>query len=220
MRIAVTIYVDVVSSWCFWAEPTWLELKRRYAGRVQFDWKIALLDDVALPKSRAQEEWFYRRSGVMNRAAMMLRSDWYEPRLTEYLAPNLVAEAARVLGATDDRVRLALSRATLQTGAPEIREFEVAAAIAARVAGLDRSKLLERAHAPETEQRVRASTAEWRSFNVTQRPTFLLDTEIGDRAIFSGVVALEPIAAALDSMLSDADFYQSYAAHHGDPPAG
>ncbi len=219
VQVSITNYLDVVSSWCFWAEPTWTALKQRYSDRVTFEWKIALIDPAGLPKSRAQEEWFYRRSGLMNRSAFMLRSDWYEPVLPEYLAPNIVAEAARDLGATDDRVRLALSSATLRDGAPRIREMEVAAEIAAKASGIDKNKLLERARSSEIEKRVRASTAEWQSLRVTQRPTFLLDTEIGDRAVFSGVIKFEPIAAALDSMLDDAAFYATHAAHFGEPPA-
>ena len=109
VRISITNYLDVMSSWCFWSQPTWAELKRRYADRVEFDWKISLMDGAGLPKSRAQEEWYYRRSGLMNRSPFMLRSDSYEPVLPEYLAPNLVAEAARDLGIKDDSVRLALS---------------------------------------------------------------------------------------------------------------
>jgi predicted DsbA family dithiol-disulfide isomerase len=54
MTITVTDYLDVVSSWCFWSEPTWVELKRRYDGRVQFQWKIALMDPTGLPTSREQ----------------------------------------------------------------------------------------------------------------------------------------------------------------------
>ena len=41
MPIKVTQYLEVVSSWCFWATPMWAELHSRYAGRVEFDWKIA-----------------------------------------------------------------------------------------------------------------------------------------------------------------------------------
>jgi predicted DsbA family dithiol-disulfide isomerase len=218
VQVCVTNYLDVISSWCFWAEPTWAELKRRYSDRVIFDWKIALMDPAGLPKSRAQEEWFYRRSGLMNRSPFMLRSDWYEPVLPEYLAPNVVAEAARDLGVTDDRVRLALSNAILREGAPNIRELEIAAEIASKASGIERSKLLERAPSAEIEKRVRASTAEWHALKVTQRPTFLIDTAIGDRAIFSGVITLEPIAATLDSMLEDAAFYAVHAAHFGEPP--
>ncbi|HRI15246.1 MAG TPA: hypothetical protein PLX89_19805 [Verrucomicrobiota bacterium] len=52
--LRVTYYLEVVSSWCWWTEPTWTELKARFAGRVEFEWKIALMDETGLPKSRAQ----------------------------------------------------------------------------------------------------------------------------------------------------------------------
>ena len=41
MRIKVTLYLEVISSWCFWALPAWTELQKRYAGSVEFSWKIA-----------------------------------------------------------------------------------------------------------------------------------------------------------------------------------
>jgi predicted DsbA family dithiol-disulfide isomerase len=219
VRIFITNYLDVMSSWCFWSQPTWAELKRRYADRVEFDWKIALMDGAGLPKSRAQEEWYYRRSGLMNRSPFMLRSDSYEPVLPEYLAPNLVAEASRDLGIKDDSVRLALSNAILREGSKAIRDVDVAAGIGARAGGLEKGKLLERAKLPEIEKRIRQSTTDWEALKVTQRPTFLVDTEIGDRAIFSGVIRLEPIAATLDSMIDDAAAYAAHAAHFGAPPA-
>ena len=31
----ITYYLEVISSWCYWAEPAWADLKRRYAGRVE-----------------------------------------------------------------------------------------------------------------------------------------------------------------------------------------
>ncbi len=108
MRITVTDYLDVISSWCFWSEPTWAELKKRYDGLVEFQWKVALMDPIGLPTSREQEQWFYRRSGMMMRSPFMLNTDWYDPSLPEWLAPNCVAEAARDFGFVDDRVRLAL----------------------------------------------------------------------------------------------------------------
>src|SRR5437762_2040471 len=114
MRITVTDYLEVVSSWCFWSEPTWAELKKRYDGRVEFQWKIALMDPNGLPTSREQEQWFYRRSGMMMRSPFMLNTDWYDPSLPEWLPPNCVAEAAKDFGFTDDRVRLALAHAALR----------------------------------------------------------------------------------------------------------
>ena len=218
MPITVTDYLDVISSWCFWSEPTWAELKRRYEGRVQFHWKIALMDPRGLPTSREQEQWFYRRSGMMMRSPFMLNTDWYDASLPEWLAPNCVAEAAKDFGVTDDRVRVAVSRAALREGR-KIGDWDVAAQVGAEAGGIDLGKLLERARSTEIEQRVRASTAEFHMLQVTQRPTFVIDTEIGDRAIFSGVVTLEPLTTTLDSMLHDAAAYAAHKAHFGDPPA-
>ena len=103
--------------------------------------------------------------------------------------------------------------------AKAIRDVDVAAEIGARASGLDKAKLVDRAKSPEIEKRIRQSTADWQALKVMQRPTFLIDTEIGDRAIFSGVIRLEPIAATLDSMIDDAVAYAAHAAHFGAPPA-
>ena len=75
MRITVTYYLDVISSCCYWAEPAWAELKKRYQDRVEFQWKIALMDRSGLPTSHEQHEWFYRRSGMIMRSPFMLRSE-------------------------------------------------------------------------------------------------------------------------------------------------
>jgi len=137
--------------------------------------------------------------------------------LAEWLAPNCVAEAAKDFGITDDRVRLALAHAALREG-KEIGDWNVAADTA-EAGGIDTGKLLERARSAEIEQRVRASTAEFHALQITQRPAFVIDTEIGDRAVFSGVIKLEPLTATIDSMLYDAAVYAAHKAHFGDPPA-
>ena len=217
MRLKVTLYLEVISSWCFWALPAWLELQKRHAGRVDFDWKIALMDPTGLPATREQSEWFYRRSGTMMRSPFMLNAGWFEPGLTEYLAPNLVAEAARDFGIPDDRVWTAITRAALREG-QQVGKWEVAAAVGAQAGNLDRTELLERARSSEVEARTRASTAEFHALQVTQRPTFVIESEIGDRAIFSGIATLPPLVATVDAMLEDLAAYESHAAHFGAPP--
>ena len=217
MKLKVTIYLDVISSWCFWAQPAWEELKKRYGDRVDFEWKIALMDASGFPKSVEQSEWFYRRSGMMMRSPFMLKPGWYEPNIQECLAPNLIAEAARAMGVTDDRVRMALANATVREG-KHTNDWELSLEIAAKAGGLDKAKLLAQARSAEIEARVRASTAEFHALQVTQRPTFVVDSEIGDRAIFSGFAKVEPIAATVDAMLDDLDAYAAHAAHFGEPP--
>ena len=214
----VTYYLEVVSSWCYWAEPAWAELKRRYSGKVDFQWQLALMDASGLPTSRAQCDWFYRRSGLLVRSPFMLNSGWFEPELKEYLAPNLVAEAARDFGATDDRVRLALAEAAVREGR-KVGRWDVAAEIGAAAAGVEVGKLLTAAQSAAVEARARASTATFHALQVTQRPTFVIESGIGDRAVFSGIWTAEPLVASIEAMLQDAAGYASHRAHHGGPPA-
>lgn len=217
MKIKATYFLDVISSWCFWAEPAWAELRERYADRLDFDWKIALMDKTGLPTSRTQHDWFYQRSGLMMRSPFKLQSGWCDHTEPEFLAPNAVARAAAMLGAKGDEVRLAIAHAALRDG-KRVGEWEIAATIAAEAAGLTKEKLLARAQSAEIEKRVRVETAEWHALQVTQRPTFVFESEIGDRAVFSGFARVEPLAAALDSMIADQDAYDVYGVHFGEQP--
>jgi predicted DsbA family dithiol-disulfide isomerase len=218
MKVEVIYYLDVTSSWCYWAEQAWAELKGHYAARpVEFSWRIALLDETGFPTSKSQVEWFYRRSGTVMRSGFMLNSGWYETGQKEYLAPNAVAEAAKDFGVTDDRARLAIATGALRDG-HKVLSGKISAAVAAKAAGLDARKLLAKAQSPEVEKRVRAATAEFHALQVTQRPAFVLTSNIGDRAIFSGLTKATPVAAAIDAMLEDAAAYASYGAHFGNPP--
>jgi predicted DsbA family dithiol-disulfide isomerase len=216
--LRVTYYLEVTSSWCYWAEPAWAELKKRYAGRVEFGWKIALMPAEAYPVSRSQCEWFYRRSGSVMRSPFMLNADWFEPECIPYLVPSYVAEAAKDFGVTDDRVRLAVAEAGMRQG-KKIGRWEIAVEAAATAAGLDPVQLLARARSPEVEARAQKTTAKFHALQVTQRPTFLIESAIGDRAVISGTVIVEPLAAAVEAQLSDEAAYASWKAHCGDPPA-
>ncbi len=218
MRLTVTNYLDVISSWCHWAIPAWQELRARYPAGVDFRRKIALMDKTGLPPTHESMQWYYRRSGMLMRSPVMLQSSWHDISREEYPEPNCIAEAARDLGVEDDRVWVALSTAELREG-KKIGQWEIAAEIAAEVSGLDRDDLLARAKTPEIEKRVRLTTAEFHALQVTQRPTFVIDTPIGDRAIFSGFAKAAPLAATIDAMLDDIAGYETHAAHFGSSPA-
>jgi predicted DsbA family dithiol-disulfide isomerase len=215
--LQVTYYLEVISSWCFWAEPAWADLKQRYAGRAEFAWKIALIPPEAFPASREQCEWFYRRSGSITRSPFMLNAGWFEPGTQECLAPNYIAQAAKELGVTDDRVRLAIARAALLDG-KKVGRWGIALGLGAEAAGLEPARLLAQAQSAEVAAKVAATTLEFHGLQVTQRPAFLLQNSIGDRALFSGIVRVEPLSAAMDALLADEASYASWKAHFGDPP--
>lgn len=218
----VTYYVEVLSSWCTWVEPVWAELKRRYADRATFDWRIALMTPESFPASAAQCDWFYRRSGgTVMQSPFMLDSGWMEPeRRGRYETPNLVAEAARDFGFEGDEIRLALAHAALREGR-KVGDLATAVAVAVAAGGrrLNAKKLRAAALSKAVRARVDASTQAFLSHQIDQRPAFVLTDAIGDKAVFSGLVRLEPLAATIDAMLADTAAYAVHAAHHGKPPA-
>lgn len=216
----ITYYIEILSSWCTWAEPTWSELKQRYAGRAEFHWKIALMNPQDFPLSREQCDWFYQRSGgTVMRSPFKLSSGWLEPeRNGHYEAPNLVAEAGRDFGFNDDELRLALNFAALREGR-KVGDIAEAVAIAAQAGKLDAAALRARAESAEIRARVDASTKEFFAHQINQRPSFILEDAIGDKAVFSGLVRLEPLVATIDAMLADTAAYAAHKAHFGPPPS-
>ncbi len=199
----------------------WAELKRRYDGRVEFGWKIARMQPGDWPVSRAQCDWFYRRSGTIMRSPFMLNSGWFEPlKPGDYPAASYVAEAAKDFGFTGDEIRLALAHASEREGIKTGR-MAVAVAIAAKAGGkrLNAKKLRTAAESKAIAARVEAGTQEFFAHQITQRPAFVIEDAIGDKAVFSGLVKIEPLAATIEAMLGDVAAYASYKAHFGGPPA-
>lgn len=215
--VKATYFLEIQSSWCFWAEPTWQALKERFADRVEFGWRIALMPPEAFPASKEENEGYYRRSGTVIRSGFMLNAGWFEAELKgDYRAANRVAEAGKDLGVTDDRMRLALSRAALVEGR-KIGRLEEAVAVAAEACQLEAAVLQKAACSKAVEERVEASTRAFYAYQIDQRPAFVLESSIGDKAVFSGVIGLEPLAATIEGMLADVAGYGSYHAHFGVP---
>jgi len=219
-RMKITFYLEILSSWCHWAEPAWDELKRRNGATITFDWRIALMNPSDFPTSREQCDWFYQRSGTIRRSPYMLNSGWLDASLRgHYTAPNLVAEAGRDFGFTDDRLRRALTNSALRDGRP-IGTMKEALAVAAASTGLEPAMLEERALSAAVAERVRVSTAEFHAMGVTQRPTFVMENAIGDKAVISGIVDAGPLISTIDAMLADAAAYAAHAARFGPIPKG
>jgi predicted DsbA family dithiol-disulfide isomerase len=215
----VIYYVEVLSSWCHWVEPVWSGLKQRYAGRADFEWRIALMRPEDFPVSQSQCDWFYRRSGgTVMHSAYMLNSGWFEAeRKGHYEAPNLVAEAAKDFGFTGDEIRLALAHAALREG-QKIGDLATAVKVAAKAGKMDAKKLRVAAESNLVKDRVATSTADFLALQINQRPSFVLTDAIGDKAVFSGLVRIEPLVATIEAMLADTAAYAAHQAHHGPVP--
>jgi hypothetical protein len=78
-------------------EPAWAELKQRYAGRVEFGWKIAQMSPEACPVSRNQEVWFDRRSGTIMRSPYALNPAPPHAHTIEYSALQSRKKSGRIM---------------------------------------------------------------------------------------------------------------------------
>jgi predicted DsbA family dithiol-disulfide isomerase len=210
VMIQLTYYLDVMSSWCFYVEPSLDRLRQAHGNRIKYDWRIAMVTEGG-PEGWGYEQmaWFYKRSGSVS--GVTLNPEWNRgPHST--LQPNLAAEAARELGCTDDRVRRALARAALIDGISIYHKGE-AVTVAAAAGGLKDEELFKMMDDPRIEERIRKSGAEFASYHIDQRPGFVMRSDIGDTAIFSGLWRFEPLDATTEAMLKDEDKYAKFAAN-------
>ena len=153
------------------------------------------------------------------RSPFKLNSGWFEAeRKGDYTAPNYVAEAARQLGAVDDRVPSALMHAAMRDGL-KIGDIELAARVASDASGLAAEKIIAAAKSEAVRKLVEDSTAIFFAHQLDQRPSFILENNIGDKAVFSGLAKAPSIAAAIEAMLDDATAYAAHRAQVGTPPS-
>ena len=171
------------------------------------------------PVSATQCDWFYQRSGTHVASPYMLNSGWFEAdRAGHYEAPNWVAEAGRdFLGEDDERIRLALSEAAMRDGR-KIGDMVTAVEVAATATNLDSAQLRAAAESDVVQARVAASTQRFFDHQLSQRPSFIVESDIGDKAIFSGLWKSAPLIASLENMLEDQARYSAHKTHFGGPP--
>lgn len=208
----LTHYLDVLSSWCLIAEESVTRLRAEHAAALEYEWRIAWVKDGGpAAYSREQLAWYYARTQAVSGIALV---PWVENPTSSTAHANLAAEAARALGVSDDRVRLALARAAMIEGRPLGRR-EVAVEVAAGAGALDPRALDEKMNDPAIERILRENAATFAGLaaqGVDQRPTFVFDNSVGDRVILSGVWRYEPLAAIAAALRADEVAYERFAA--------
>ena len=124
-----------------------------------------------------------------------------------------VAGVGEVTPGTDLGRLVAEAELSVQRIRRTAREREVDPAVK-----IDAAKLRAAAESAAVKARVEASTAEFHQHQINQRPSFILTDTIGDKAVFSGLVRLGPLAATIDAMMSDTAAYATHREHYGEMP--
>lgn len=210
----IVYYLDVLSSWCLIAEEALGRLRADMGDALAYEWKIAALRD-PLGYTPDQLAWYYRRTEAVT--GVRLDPVWFRSPADGTWVANLAAEAARTLGCSDDRVRLAIARGVMLDGKQGGRR-EVVAEIAAAAGGIDRTALERAMDDPATEATIRSSSEDFANLHVDVRPTFVLSNDIGDTSVLSGCWRYDLLAEALRALRDDAAVYHRFTSEQPPPP--
>jgi predicted DsbA family dithiol-disulfide isomerase len=207
--IVMTHYLYVLSSWSLVAEEAVREVRAEFGNRLAYDWRIAVTDySGAGAFKREKLAFYYARLEEATGVAMNL-GWWHESY--DWLVPDRTVAAARTLGATGSDVRLALARAGLCDGR-NITDRNVACSIAAEASGLDAAALGATYDAPETTLWLMRCSEEFKASGVRLRPAFVLENELGDRVLLSGIWNAEPLRCAIAALSTDEQGYKDFVA--------
>jgi predicted DsbA family dithiol-disulfide isomerase len=211
----LTYFFDVCSMWCALGDEVVSELLQTYGDRVQVVWKIALINGGQPMEAGPQEElWYYDRCEFVTGRRFNHR--WLEAKNQSTIIPNSVIAASWRFGKGKE-VHEALKSAAMERGEPILRRA-AALKLASEVSEIAPEILASAIDDPKLAAEMRASTAEFASYRIDQRPAFVFHSAIGDTAVFSGLYRREPIFAALEAMLFDEKRYAEHASTH--PPIG
>lgn len=205
-RAKVVYFLDLLSSWCLVAEEALDKVRHEFGDRLDYEWRIAALRD-AFDYTPEHMAFYYGRTHHIS--GVRLNPVWLESTADGSKWANLAAEAARGLGCTDDRVRLALARGAMIDG-KHMAKRDVVVDTAIKASGLDRAALERAMDDPSTAARIRASSEEFAKYHVDVRPTFVVRNEIADTYVLSGCWRYDLLAQAVRTTLDDQDRYDAY----------
>jgi len=209
----LTYFFDVCSMWCALGDEIVAELGHRYAERLRVTWKIALINGgQPLEADPEQELWYYDRCEFVTGRRFNHR--WLEKKSQSTWLPNSLIAAAWRFG-QGQVVHQALRSAAMERGEP-ILQRSVALSLAAQASGISTETFANILDDPTLAAELLDSFAEFESYHIDQRPAFVLRSEIGDTAVFSGIYRREPVFAAVEAMLHDEYKYLQHAASY--PP--
>jgi predicted DsbA family dithiol-disulfide isomerase len=209
----LTYFFDVCSMWCALGDEVVTEVCQRYGARVPVAWKIALINGgKPMEAGPEQELWYYDRCEIVTGRRFNHR--WLERRQQSSWIPNSVIAAAWRFG-KGKPVHEALKSAAMERGEP-ILQREVALKLASEASGIAQERFARAIDDPLLASELQETLSEFESYQIDQRPAFILRSGIGDTAVFSGIYRGGPIFAALDAMLQDEEKYAEHASSH--PP--
>src|SRR5579863_1495377 len=151
-------------------------------------------------------QWYLKRGSLAY--GREFRADWYEgPQGGTWFA-NAVALVGTEMSGEAMRTMHAMMSAALEQGAKAGRA-DVCFELMGKYLGIPASDVAARVNDPATAARLEAGNHRLAALGADERPTFLLESEIGDRALLKGMWQEDAVAGVAMALLHDE---RSYAA--------
>ncbi|MBV9438968.1 MAG: DsbA family protein [Candidatus Eremiobacteraeota bacterium] len=210
--MTVTVFLDVLSHWCYAAQPAVAALQRTLADDMHLEIRFApVFDGGAIDYSAELYEWFYRRGA--GAYGTQLDANWRGGTVTSSRDANAAVAAAIALGADPQAVSESFMREVMRDGQPLFTEDAAARSVAAGAA-LPLERVLRTMRSDEIADELRAANARLAEIGCAERPSWLMVNDNGDRAVLQGVWQAEAILPLARALLEDERAYR----RAGPPP--
>jgi len=207
--VRAVMFVDVLSHWCLAAIPAARALAE-LTPNVEIVY-APLKDGEANGATAEEERWYYKRGALAY--GRQMRSDWCEGPQTRTWFANAIAYIGSEVTGDPVRIAHAVMSAAMEQGllmgrANECYEFM------GRYLNMTASEVAKRASEPRVKEALAEGNRRLAALGADERPTFLLENDIGDRIVLKGMWHKELVAAAALALLHDQRAY----AMAGPPP--
>ncbi len=203
------VFVDVLSHWGLAAIPA-----ARAIADLTPDFEIVyapLADGNANGNTAEQEAWYYKRGAMTY--GRQLRSDWCESPQTRTWFANAIAYVGSQLTGDALRTAHAVMSAAMEQGRLFGRPNECYEFMG-KYLDIPASEIGKRVNEPHVKEALDEGNRRLAALGADERPTFLLENDIGDRVLLKGMWHKELVAAAGLALLHDQRAY----AMAGPPP--
>ena len=208
----VTAFVDVLSHWCLAAQPALDALRATLADDVAVEIAFAPIGDGApVGFTHAAETWFYQRGTLAY--GTELDASWCEDETTSTWHANAATAAAVALGANPIDLVPRVSRAAMFDGALLGREDE-AVRVVSQLTGFAEDAVRAKMRSASITDVLHRGNVRLAAIGCTERPSWELVNDNGDRAVLQGVWQAEAILPLARALLEDERAYR----RAGPPP--
>ena len=204
------MFIEVLSHWCLAAMPA-----ARVLADLTPNFEIVYApskDGGPVGYTNEQMRWFYRRGAMAY--GRELRADWCEGPQTGTWFANAVGYVGAQATGEPIRVAHAVMSAALEQGL-RLGRADECFAFMGRYLGQPASEISRRVNDPSVKQALDEGNRRMAALGLDEKPSFVIESDIGDRVVLKGLWQKELVAAAGLAVLHDERAYRMA----GDAPA-